>query len=111
MGERECIKKAFKNIMFWSTLAVHSFFAYFLLVWVQRCPHFASTYLFVLIYSKVLQPWCLSGVFLNLYFFKTAKKQQIKKHKKREEKRKKKEKRELKGFFGGILILKLSDRD
>ena len=34
-----------------------------------------------------------------------------KKHKKREEKRKKKEKRELKSFFGGILILKLSDRD
>ena len=51
----------------------------FSLVWVPHCPHSARTYLFVLIYSKVLQPWCLSGVSINLafkicIFLKTAKK-------------------------------------
>ena len=66
VGERECIKKALNNIMLELTLAVHRFLN--LLVWVPHCPHSASTYFFVLIYSKVLQPWCLSGVSINLVF-------------------------------------------
>ena len=96
VGERECIKKALNNI-----LTVHSFFAYFFsLVWVPHCPHSASTYLFVLIYSKVLQPWCRSGVSINwvfkiCIFFNSKKKQkkEIKNKNKKHKKRGKKEKR------------------
>ena len=118
VGERECIKKALMtscSSRLWQCIV-------FSLVWVPHCPHSARTYLFVLIYSKVLQPWCLSGVSINLafkicIFLKTAKKtakqdkKQKIKNRKREKKGEKKEKIDLKSFFGGIIILKLSDRD
>ena len=55
---------------------------FFSLVWVPHCPHSASTYLFVLIYSKVLQPWWRSGVSIN-WVFKICVKKTAKKSKKK----------------------------